>query len=650
MRRALVVVWTVAAIFGGVAVGVAVGLDLLALRTDEQRPTMPQEPQQRTEPSTGADDDGVPRASVTPMSEPEIPATVRPPTQDADLAAEIEAAERRITDTLARQQAEEEARRRAEEEAAEGRALAEPESQPTAGPCPDSSVHPSVAAESLERMERIVAAREATFPWVRVAWEASCVVPFDETLNDPCSGSGRREVPGCMIYGGGRSQPEVWISLETIRDEPPSDFDLLWGSPKRSLERLLLHELAHVLDLTKVGNAIDRGDAFRAAARGFRDHYAGCHYGGFDSEHSAHELLADTNAELTAGHSLGRWTELDGCLATLPPPEEIIDDLGFALAGCGSVGSLDDLGRDRTQKWCPDEFAALETERQEMATAEAKTRAAAEAQRLAESEAEAERLAAEAAAEAERLAAEAAAEAERALAVECRDDRYRGEGPGWESGCEEAGHIPDEVPCVVWHSHRWLPGYFDDRNDWLPEYFSGDGECRINVGLTSAPRAWRDCLPDDGGRWSGDWAADPYNSRYPCQRTLAAECANDVNRSPRLPQMHWRDTDGNRWPPGWEQGCKEAGHIPDGVPCVVSARHESQRDLMARHGLRGMGGWLPGQPDGSGGCTANTALFRADNPQIGLREWLACLPDDEGRWTGDWTADPINGRDTCPAG
>ena len=58
-------VWTVAAIFGGVAVGVAVGLDLLALRTDEQRPTMPQEPQQRTEPSTGADDDGVPRASVT---------------------------------------------------------------------------------------------------------------------------------------------------------------------------------------------------------------------------------------------------------------------------------------------------------------------------------------------------------------------------------------------------------------------------------------------------------------------------------------------------------------------------------------------------------------------------------------------------------
>ena len=144
------------------------------------------------------------------------------------------------------------------------------------------------------------------------------------------------------------------------------------------------------------------------------------------------------------------------------------------------------------------------------------------------------------------LAAEAAAETERALAVECRDDRYRDEGRGWESGCEEAGHIPDEVPCVVWHSHRWLPGYLDDHNERLPEYFNGDGECRINVALTSAPRAWRDCLPDDGGRWTGDWTADPYNSRYPCQKTLAAECANDVNRSPRLPQMHWRDTDGNR--------------------------------------------------------------------------------------------------------
>lgn len=48
-----------------------------------------------------------------------------------------------------------------------------------------------------------------------------------------------------------------------------------------------------------------------------------------------------------------------------------------------------------------------------------------------------------------------------------------------------------------------LHGYLDDRNDWLPEYFNGDGECRVNVGLTSAPRAWRDCLPDDGGRWTG---------------------------------------------------------------------------------------------------------------------------------------------------
>ena len=648
-------VWTAAAIFGGAAVGIAFGVDPLALLTDEQQSTAPQELQQRTEPSPGADDYGeFPEPPFRPTSEPEIPATVRPITQeaapaevqtirqlDATLTAEIEAAERSIAAAL--QQAAEEARLRTEQEEAEAQALAESESQPAAGPCPGSSVHPSVAAESLERMERIVAAREATFPWVRVTWKASCVVPFDETLDDPdpCD-------VACMDPRV--SPPVVWISLETIRDEPPSDFDLLWGSPKRSLERVLLHELAHVLDLTAVGDAIDRGDAFRAATRGFRDHYAGCRFDGFDPERSAQELLAETIAELTAGHSLGRWTGLDGCLTTLPPPEEIVDSLGFALAGCGSVGSLGDLGRDRTQKWCPDEFAALEADRQEMATAEAKTRAAAEAQRLAQAEAETERLAAEAAAETERLAAEAAAEAERALAVECHDDLYLGEGPGWESGCEEAGHIPDEVPCVVWHNGRWLPGYFDDRNDWLPEYFNGDGECRVNVGLTSAPRAWRDCLPDDGGRWSGDWTADPYNSRYPCQKTLAAECANDVNRSPRLPQMHWRDTDGNRWPPGWEDGCKQAGLIPHGVPCVVSARHESQRDLMARHGLRGMSGWLPGQPDSNSGCTANTALFRADNPQIGLREWLACLPDDGGLWTGDWTANPINGRDTCPAG
>jgi len=31
----------------------------------------------------------------------------------------------------------------------------------------------------------------------------------------------------------------------------------------------------------------------------------------------------------------------------------------------------------------------------------------------------------------------------------------------------------------------------------------------------------------------------------------------------------------------------------------VSARHETQYDLMARHGLQGISGWLPGQPDSS---------------------------------------------------
>ena len=319
-------VWTAAAIFGGAAVGIAFGLDPLALLTDEQQSTAPQELQQRTEPSTEADGGGeFPEPPFRPTSEPEIPATVRPPTQDADLAAEIEAAERRIAAALERQRAEEEARRRAEEarrraeearlraerEEAEGRALAEPESQPAAGPCPDSLVYPSVVEESLERMERIVAAREAAFPWVRVAWEASCVVPFDETLDDPdpCD-------IACMDPRV--SPPVVWISLGAIRDEPPSDFDLLWRQPERSLESVLLHELAHVLDLTAAGDAIDRGDAFRAAAQGFRDHYAGCRFDPFDPEYSAHELLAETVAALTAGRSLGRWTGLDGCLATLP--------------------------------------------------------------------------------------------------------------------------------------------------------------------------------------------------------------------------------------------------------------------------------------------------------------------------------------------
>ena len=270
-------------------------------------------------------------------------------------------------------------------------------------------------------------------------------------------------------------------------------------------------------------------------------------------------------------------------------------------------------------------------------------------------EIEAERRAAEteAAQQAAALAAETeAARQAAALAAECADDLNIYGGPGWEQGCKDAGHIPDEVPCVVaasvWGSRGWLPGYIDDRNDRLPDYFNGDGECRPNVALTSAPRAWHDCLPDDGGRWTGDWTATPYNSRYPCQRTLVEECANDVNRSPRLPEMYWGDIGGNRWPPGWEEGCKEAGLIPDEVPCVVSAA--AALDVVARHGWRGLSGWLPGQPDGSGGCAANTALLRAVHPEIGLREWLACLPTNGGRWTGDWTANPDNGRDACPSG
>ena len=525
--------WTAAAIFGGTALGIALGFDPLALLTDEHQPSIQQAPNGQAEPETETEIGvgGSAESPPTSTSEPEVTSeTARPaPAKEEVLAAGH---------------------------------------QPTLEQRPASSLHPSVAAEAVERMEQIVTNYEAAFPWVRAAWEVSTVLPFDETLDAPCGDSGH----GCMIHRGG-GLTEVWISLDTIRDEPPSDFDLLWGSPKRSLESVLLHELAHVLDLTTVGDAIDRGDAFRAATQGFRDHYAGCRFDRFDTERSVHELLAETIAQLTAGHSFRRWTELDGCLATLPPPDEHIDNLGFALAGCGSVGSLDDLGRDRTAMWCPDEFTTLETERQEMASAEAEARAAEEAE------------AAEAAARALAAQAEAAA---RALAVECGDDLNIYGGPGWEHGCKEAGHVPDEVPCLVplsmYSDRGWLPGYIDDRNDRLPDYFNGNGECRANVALTSAPRAWRDCLPDDGGRWTGDWSADPYNSRYPCQKTLAAECANDVNRSPRLPQMHWGDTDGNRWPPGWEEGCKEAGMIPNGVPCVVSAA--AALNVVARHGWR----------------------------------------------------------------
>lgn len=449
--KSVVVIWAAAAFFGVLAVGVAFDFFSLAMLTGRQPTTVSQDGGRATEPE-GA----LPAVTARPGTQEEIGSASGAPVPEESSAMPV---------------------RPHTQEEAPASAFVDPYTGQQTRQRPVSSVHPSVAADAVALMEQIVAAREATFPWVRAAWEASIVVPFDETLDSPCGGSRH----GCMISGGG-GPAEVWISLEAIREEPPSDPDpygLRWSSQKRSLGSVLLHELAHVLDLTAVGDAIDRGDAFRAASQGFRDHYAGCRFGRFDAVRSGHELLAETIAVLSAGRSFGRWTELDGCLASLPPPDEHIDNLGFALAGCGSVSSLDDLGRDRSAKWCPDEFDALE---------------AADARAAAQREAE-------------------------ALAVECRDDidtSWRTgatSGPlGWERGCKEAGHIPDEVPCVVW----WV-------NGWVPGYFSGNGECAENEALQDSywrdgawSDTWRDCLPDDGGRWRGDWTANPDNGRDAC--------------------------------------------------------------------------------------------------------------------------------------
>ena len=108
------------------------------------------------------------------------------------------------------------------------------------------------------------------------------------------------------------------------------------------------------------------------------------------------------------------------------------------------------------------------------------------------------------------------------------------------------------------------------------------------------------------------WAAD-------AELWLAAECTNDYyNHGSHLP---------SDWGPGWEFGCE--AHVPDAVPCVFV-------DPTGGSYLK------PGYVGAAGECRANVAILsRPDG-------WYECLPDDGSRWHGDWTADPINGRDPCP--
>lgn len=145
-----------------------------------------------------------------------------------------------------------------------------------------------------------------------------------------------------------------------------------------------------------------------------------------------------------------------------------------------------------------------------------------------------------------------------------------------------------------------------------------------NVGAASSARdaataseiaeqaaAHRECA-EDAADAAQEWAED-------AALWLAAECVNDYyNHGSHLPV---------NWGPGWELGCE--AHIPAVVPCVYT--NPSDPSYLE-----------PGYLGAAGECRANTAIL--SRPE----GWYECLPDDVTRWRGDWTADPINGRDLCP--
>ena len=145
-----------------------------------------------------------------------------------------------------------------------------------------------------------------------------------------------------------------------------------------------------------------------------------------------------------------------------------------------------------------------------------------------------------------------------------------------------------------------------------------------NVGAASSARdaataseiaeqaaAHRECA-EDAADAAQEWAQD-------AELWLAAECINDYyNHGSHLAV---------NWGPGWELGCE--AHIPAMVPCVYL--NPSNPSYLQ-----------PGYLGAAGECRANTAIL--SKPE----GWHECLPDDGTRWRGDWTADPINGRDLCP--
>ena len=232
------------------------------------------------------------------------------------------------------------------------------------------------------------------------------------------------------------------------------------------------------------------------------------------------------------------------------------------------------------------------------------------------------------------------------LVAECSDDMIR-PSAGWEHGCLDADLIPAGVPCVVADGTYWRPGYIDADTAWYPDYFNGDGECRQNIALWNRP--WEDCIDPDGGRWTGDWTASPYNGRWACPATLDLQCIDDALGAPSAPRdMMWKTPRSQHtWPPGWELGCDTLGLIPESVPCLVSADRPDMIGTVTKPGLvtriqhLGIRGWLPGYLDGDGECWVNEQLF--DD----LDDFYGCYPAGGGRWTGDWAADPFNESDLC---
>ena len=80
----------------------------------------------------------------------------------------------------------------------------------------------------------------------------------------------------------------------------------------------------------------------------------------------------------------------------------------------------------------------------------------------------------------------------------------------------------------------------------------------------------------------------------------------------------------------------EAGLVPEDVPCVVADRTNWRPGYIDADTE-----WYPNYFNGDGDCRRNIALQD--------QTWTDCVDNDGGRWAGDWTASPYNGRWPCPS-